>query len=112
LGKHQYRLAEEWRRSVDAFRAGDPALDAARADARARLTVLMSGDDVHWHGWYRRHGGEVELLGDHFGDGDAMSAILVLVFAGLMWQMICATPSRPPVVAQLTPTRARKTRRK
>ena len=38
----------------------------------------MKEDDTIWHGWYRRHGGEFELIGDHFGGSDATSVLLVL----------------------------------
>jgi hypothetical protein len=93
MRKHQYRLAEEWTRGVDSHATADHTLDAARSAARDRLAVLHADDDRYWHGWYRRHGGEVEYLGDHFGSGDATSAVLVALFAGILWKLARAMPA-------------------
>jgi hypothetical protein len=48
----------------------------------------MKREDANlWRGWYQRHGGEIEFLGDTFGRGDVTSAMLLLLFVGLMWKM-------------------------
>jgi hypothetical protein len=87
MHKHEYRLAEDWGHSVDEFNADDPSLDVARANARRELDLMKRDDANLWRGWYRRHGGEIEFLGDTFGSGDATSAVLLLLFVGLMWTM-------------------------
>jgi hypothetical protein len=90
MRKHQYRLAEEWGSGVEAFHPGDPAYDRAKAVARQRLAGMKAEDTTLWRGWYQRHGGETEFLGDHFGGGDETTAVLLLLFAGLMWKLVRA----------------------
>jgi hypothetical protein len=113
MHKHQYRLAEDWRQSVDGFRAGDPELDRARANAHRGLDLMQRDDEKLWRGWYRRHGGEIDYLGDDFGSGDATSAVLLALFAALMWKLVRAVPrARPVLVAAAPPTPARKKSRR
>src|SRR5262249_53594245 len=68
MRKHQYRLAGDWGRQME----GD--------QMRGRLEELLAEDERLWHGWYRRHAGEVEFFGDHFGTGPAGSLALVAMF--------------------------------
>jgi len=111
MHKHQYRLAEEWRQSVDAFRPGDPALDRPRANAHRALDLMQHDDQKFWRGWYGRHGGEIVYLGDDFGSGDATSAVLLLLFAGLMWQLVRSMPRKPAAVVAPTPPVRKKPRK-
>ena len=53
----------------------------------------MAEDDKYWHGWYRRHGGELGLIGDQFGGGDVTSVLLVLAAMGLVWKMAQMAPN-------------------
>ena len=111
MHKHQYRLAEEWRQSVDAFRPGDPALDRARANAHRGLDLMQYDDQKLWRGWYGRHGGEIVYLGDDFGSGDATSAVLLLLFAGLMGQLVRSVPRKPGAAVAPSPPVRKKPRR-
>ena len=86
LGKHQMAYCEKWLAMGESYRRGDPAVEAARADLRTAIAEQMKEDGTVWHGWYARHGGEIELIGDHFG-GDAASVLLVLVAIGLLSKM-------------------------
>lgn len=97
MRKHQYRVTEDWSRRVDSFQPGDRTLDGARAEAHTRLDPLLAEDARLWRGWYRRHGGEIEYLGDHFGNGDAASVVLVLMFAGLLYRMTKTIPGKTRV---------------
>ena len=115
MRKHQYRLADEWSRGVDSYAPADHTIDAARSAARDRLAALRADDERYWHGWYRRHGGEVEYLGDHFGSGDAASAVLVALFAGILWKLARAMPParraaapKPAPVAKVARKRVRR----
>jgi hypothetical protein len=72
-------------------------VDAARADLRAAITERLQEDARLWGGWYRRHGGEIALLGDHLGEGDAASVLLAVLAVGLLWKMARQVP--PPLTA-------------
>jgi hypothetical protein len=87
LGKHHVALCEKWLGMGEAYHRGDPALEPARVDLRAAIAERLKEDAQLWHGWYRRHGGELELIGDHFGGGDATSALLALAALGLLGRM-------------------------
>jgi hypothetical protein len=105
LRKHQYRTVEDWSRSIDAYRNSDRTLDAARAAAHTSLDPLLAEDDKLWHGWYRQHGGEIEFLGDHFGGFDAISAMPLVLFAGLLLKLIHSIPPKPQIPATPKPKR-------
>ncbi|MCX6631252.1 MAG: hypothetical protein NTW28_26875 [Candidatus Solibacter sp.] len=87
LGKHHVVLCEKWLDTGEAYRRGDPAVEAAKLDLRAAIAERLKEDEALWHGWYRRHGGEFELIGDHFGGGDATSVLLALAATALLWNM-------------------------
>jgi hypothetical protein len=83
MRKHEYRLANDWGRMVEMSSQEEPA----KIEARRKLVLMKQNDQRFWRGWFQAHGGEVTFLGDHFGDSDAMSALLVVLFAGLLWKM-------------------------
>ena len=86
---------EKWLAMGESYRRGDPAVEAARADLRAAIADQLKEDDTLWHGWYARHGGEIELIGDHFGGSDAPSVLLVLVVIGLLAKMALLARTLP-----------------
>jgi hypothetical protein len=88
MHKHEYALADEWGEVVDSA----PASEASKDDARRKLAHMKAEDASLFGGWYERHNGEVKFLGDWFGDGDVLSAVLVLLFGGLMWKVVGAVP--------------------
>lgn len=92
LGKHHVALCEKWLRLGEAYRRGEAEVEPARADLRAAIAERLKEDEVNWHGWYRRNGGEFELIGDHFGGGDVTSALLALAALGLLWRMARQVP--------------------
>jgi hypothetical protein len=96
MGKHQLRLSETWLRAGEAYHGGDASLEPAKANLRASIADHLKEDDLYWNGWYRRHGGEITMLGDHFGGSEVPSVLLVLAAAGLLWKM---AQSAPPVSA-------------
>ena len=49
-------------------------------------------DETLWHGWYRRHGGQIEMIGDHF-PGDITTILLVLAALALLAQMARQIPA-------------------
>jgi hypothetical protein len=96
LGKHHVALNEKWLGLGEAYHRGDPALEPAKVDLRAAIAERLKEDEVNWHGWYRRNGGEFELIGDHFGGGDATSVLLALAALGLLWKMAQRTDQGAP----------------
>jgi hypothetical protein len=101
-------LSETWSRAGEAFHKGDAAFEPAKANLRASMVDRLKEDDVYWHGWYRRHGGEITMLGDHFGDSEVPTAFLVLVAIGLLWKMAQAAPRlNAPAAAKPKSSRSR-----
>ncbi|HTT65961.1 MAG TPA: hypothetical protein VMG35_29125 [Bryobacteraceae bacterium] len=107
MHKHEYQLADEWGKQVEGTHPGDPAYEAAKMTARQGLARMKAEDAALWEGWYERHGGETAFLGDQFGAGDATSAVLLLMFAGLMWKLIRPGKSRAAIVEKQAPVRKR-----
>ena len=102
MAKHHVAFCERWLAAGEEFRRGDPALEPVKVDFRAAIAGQLEEDQRVWHGWYRRHGGEFQLLGDHFGAGDASSVELVLAAMGLLfplasqaWRMPAGAPRGP-----------------
>jgi hypothetical protein len=93
MGKHQVVLCEKFLAMGEAYRRGDPEVEPAKLELRAATAEQLKKDDTFWHGWYRRHGGEFELIGDHFGGGDATSVLLALAALGLLWKMAQQAPT-------------------
>ena len=91
--KHQLANSLQWKRELEA----NPAPVAGKTEAIAMLDGMIADDSKLFRGWYARHGGEVEYLGDHFGDSDVTSALLVVFFAGLLWKMSREIPARQVV---------------
>jgi hypothetical protein len=85
-------------------------VEAAKVNLRAAVTEQMKEDDIRWHGWYRRHGGEFALIGDYFGGGDATSVLLVLAAIALLWKMAQQAP--PATVAVAAKPKSSQSRRK
>jgi 4-amino-4-deoxy-L-arabinose transferase-like glycosyltransferase len=108
MAKHHIVLCEKWLGLGEAYRRGDPAVEAAKVDLRAGIAERLEEDGAIWRGWYRRNGGEFELMGDHFGGGDATSVVLALAALGLLWTMARQAPRVD--VAVLNAVAARKPR--
>ena len=82
--KHQYELCKLWVAELA------PYMDK-EAGARQLATELKSQieeDRTAWYGWYSRHGGSVEFLGDHVAQRSIVSGggllLLLGLFAGLV----------------------------
>jgi hypothetical protein len=108
MGKHQLLLSETWLRAGEAYHSGDAAFEPAKANLRASIADHLKEDDVYWHGWYQRHGGEITMLGDHFGGSEVPSLLLVLAAMGLLWKMAQSAPRlSAPVAAKPKSSRSR-----
>ena len=109
-GKHFLVVWSEWQRSGAAFRAGDPALEKYHQGLQQATEMRLQDDEKVWHGWYRRHGGEIQFLGDHAGAGDGPSLLLVLLAIGLLGAM--ARQPAPLTAVAPAPSTSSRSRRK
>jgi hypothetical protein len=80
LLKHQYSQIEDVARSPFADSIFGPA----------KMQESLRGDEVFWHGWYARHNGSIEFLGDHTAGKSGIGAtilagILAVLAFGLAW---------------------------
>ena len=85
--KHELALSDQWMRELEPF--SGPSVDKARL----KIEAFRREDDFYWHGWYGRHGGSLEFLGDRFanrivvGPGVlkvALCVIAVLLLVGMV----------------------------
>jgi len=114
FAKHQYAVAREWLGEADGYRVEGPRFARSRADLKAFLQQTIGEDRTQWGGWFARHGGSVEYLGDLFGEGWVPCGVLSglwLALLATMWRHL--PPAARPVRAVASPAApARKTRRK
>jgi hypothetical protein len=84
FAKHQLAVYYQWLRDLNQRYGQDPAFRAALPEYQAKINQERADDANVWQGWFTRHGGEVQFLGDHTaaGAGIAMAA-LCLLFVGL-----------------------------
>src|SRR5271157_3923095 len=82
--KHQYELSKLWMAEL----APHVAREAGARQLAEVLTSQMEEDRTAWYGWYSRHGGSVEFVGDHVAQWPmvAWAELLLLlgIFAGLV----------------------------
>ena len=87
FGKHQVALCDMWLRDAEAYHRGEAAFEPAKVNLRQAIAEKLRDDDKYWRGWYRHHGGAIEMIGDRFGGGAAASALLALAVLGLLCRM-------------------------
>ena len=87
FGKHQVALCDMWLRDAEAYHRGEAAFEPAKVNLRQAIAEKLQDDGKYWRGWYRYHGGAIEMIGDRFGGGDAASALLALAVLGLLCRM-------------------------
>jgi hypothetical protein len=117
LRKHQFALGHQWLAEVAAFHQGTPGLEPMKAAARENIGGMLQQDTTIWRGWYSRHGGSVTLLGDHFGESNALQYLLVIAWLGLLAAMVrearaISPVAQAPPVSQATPARGKPSRRR
>jgi hypothetical protein len=100
--KHQYELCQLWTAEL----APHVARQAGARQLAEVLKAQIEEDRTSWYGWYSRHGGSVEFLGDHVAQSSVVShaALLLLLglFAGLIRKLwhCSAEPRKLPAVAR------------
>ena len=97
--KHQYALAGKWLQELATAYPDGRGLTAAQASARDALAEIMRQDATMFGGWYQRHNGELTFFGDHFGDTDFTSALLLIGAAAALWKLARYAPPNPAPAA-------------
>jgi hypothetical protein len=109
FGKHQFAVTGEWLQQV---RNLGPSRIASQW--LAELEQRRGDDNVLWHGWYSRHGGEMTFLGDwvagRWPGGIALPlaawmAMFLAIMAGLVRQIPKA--GKPPAARAVRPKKRR-----
>jgi hypothetical protein len=96
LGKHSSALYERWLRELPERNGNDKAFQAGWPAFRDQLQHNLDENATQWGGWYARHNGEVEYVGDHIAGrfGERIPAsILLCLLAGLIAVLIKNTPA-------------------
>jgi hypothetical protein len=82
--KHQLSIYDVWLRELQQKSGNLPAFQAMLPDYRKTVENVTANDTKAWQGWFQRHGGDAELLGDHVAAWSAaFQGLLVALFLGL-----------------------------
>jgi hypothetical protein len=100
--KHKIEIFEKWLRELPRGHENDPTFAANWPGVAEQLRSGIASDAA-WGGWYARHDGRLEYLGDRVagqsGAGtEIATGVFLLFFAGCVWlfvrQALIATPAR------------------
>ena len=105
LQKHQYALAGEWLAAMRQRSDRDPGFAQRAQGVMATLEGWRNEDQALWHGWFSRHGGSAELLGDAVGEGGNTAAEWLLAIGALALMAAAVREIRrvPAAVPAATP---------
>ena len=82
--KHQLSIYEVWLRELQQKSGNLPAFQAMLPDYRKTMQGAAASDTKGWQGWFQRHGGDAEFLGDHVAAWSAaFQVLLAALFLGL-----------------------------
>jgi hypothetical protein len=110
FGKHRVALCDEWLAQMPEHNKSNPKFESNWPGLQTKILKMRQEDDIGWGGWYSRHNGEIEYIGDHVVGrvGEALPAAVLLILAvGLIATLIRQTPA-----AALRPARNQPKRRK
>jgi hypothetical protein len=77
--KHQYELSKLWIAEL----APHVDKEVGARQLAEELKSQIEEDRTAWYGWYSRHGGSVEFLGDHVAQSSIVSHADLLLLLGL-----------------------------
>ncbi len=77
--KHQYELCKLWLAQLAPYFEKD----AAAQPLARELDSQLAEDRTGWDGWYSRHNGSVQFLGDHVTSSPAMAGAVALLLLAL-----------------------------
>ena len=109
--KHQYALSDEWLGSLGAIQ--DPSTREAVAGLEGQLRHARAEDEAAWNGWYKRHGGSVVFVGDHFAKLQAAGisapeGLIAAMFLAVMAALGREARRREPRAGRAPPPAPRK----
>jgi hypothetical protein len=96
FGKHHLALCDKWLADLPARHQNNPAFEASWPAAKAKILELRSEDERSWDGWYSRHGGEIQYIGDHISGRvgeQAPEVILIALGIAMLGILIQQTPA-------------------
>jgi hypothetical protein len=99
FNKHRYEFSEKWLPLVTASQGRD--LTPTQQSMHDFFAGVIREDDTMFGGWYKRHNGETTFFGDHFGESDFTSVLVVAGAIALLWKLARYAP--PAVVAVTVP---------
>lgn len=95
--KHRLAAYHWWFRDLSQRYGNDPAFQRMLPGYKRTMDQSAANDATAWQGWFGRHGGEVEFLGDHVAGGAvAFQVVLVVLFAGLAGAVYGRAGKRQP----------------
>jgi 4-amino-4-deoxy-L-arabinose transferase-like glycosyltransferase len=95
FGKHRIALCDQWLVQLPEQNKNSPSFESGWPAAKTDILKMRQEDDA-WGGWYSRHHGEIEYIGDHVVGqvGEELpAAILLIVMIGLIATLIRQTPA-------------------
>ena len=95
-GKHQLAFLLRMFREFEDRSGNDPAFQRILPPMSAQIAQARADDASMWQGWYQRHDGEMEFLGDHVAGGAGVgtkvaTAFLLMLFLGLAGSVFLRT---------------------
>jgi hypothetical protein len=96
FGKHRVALCDEWLAQMPEHNKSNPKFESNWPGLQTKILKMRQEDDIGWGGWYSRHNGEIEYIGDHVVGrvGEALPAAVLLILAvGLIATLIRQTPA-------------------
>jgi len=110
--KHRLKLYDRWLEELPQRYGNDEQFQKGWPSGRDEFLRRRGELETHWGGWYSRHNGEIEYVGDHMigrlGEGIPASILLALS-AGVFAVLIKNMPSAS--VVPVTTRRAARARR-
>jgi hypothetical protein len=94
--KHRLALHERWVAELGKRHGNDGAFQKILPKLTSQIATMEAEDATTWQGWFGRHGGELEFLGDHLASRvgpmtGVGTALLVALFLGLAGGVILRT---------------------
>jgi 4-amino-4-deoxy-L-arabinose transferase-like glycosyltransferase len=102
FGKHRIALCDQWLAKLPEHYGSNPAFESRWPVAKAEILKMRQEDEAAWGGWYSRHNGRIQYIGDHVIShvGEPLpAAVLLILMVPLIATLIRQTPI-PTALAQ------------
>jgi hypothetical protein len=80
FAKHRLGLYDRWLKEIPARNGDDKVFQEVWPETRDEFQQNRERNQIQWCGWYSRHNGETEYVGDHIAGrlGEAVPASILL----------------------------------